>query len=109
MRRGLAALALVTWALGFEVGPGLHVACHEWLEEHHHPGDHDDDHEGGEDHGDHALEHHGLAALGAPVVVIVPPPLPAGELPAPPTPRLVPFDTTLDVVRSRGPPLPVQA
>jgi hypothetical protein len=35
-RRLHALLLCVLWVAGFEVGPGLHVAAHDWLEHHHH-------------------------------------------------------------------------
>lgn len=58
------------WVVGFDVGPGLHVAAHEWLGHHHHGSsshvavaeeahghEHGGHEHGGHEHGDHGHEH----------------------------------------------------
>jgi hypothetical protein len=106
-RRRVAWLALAVWTIGFEIGPTVHVALHEYLAPHEHE-DHDApppyraaDHPA---HGHHSLAHHGLATLVPGIILFAPAPLPAGpyEPPAPPDVRIA--VATPEVVRSRGPP-----
>ncbi len=60
-RRLYALLCAVLWVLGFDIGPGLHLAAHELLDHHHHgSSSHVDVHEGeAPEDGAHGHDEHG--------------------------------------------------